>query len=166
MEGHDDLVRIDLSFPLDDDGFLRRECPGCGREFKWLPTVDHSDLESVDQDQSDAGTYHCPYCATAAAADDWLTRGQARILEQAVMDRVVTPGVRSLEESLQGLEQSSGGLIKASLNRPTQRSSRLTEANDMLRVEFRCHPGEPIKVLETWIGPLYCLVCGRSQGNA
>ena len=25
-----------MEIPLDSDGFLRRECPTCEREFKWL----------------------------------------------------------------------------------------------------------------------------------
>jgi hypothetical protein len=104
MEADGDFVQIDLSFPLDDDGFLRRECPDCGREFKWLTTSPHEgsafgdDPSHANHDQPEVGSYHCPYCAVVAAADDWLTRGQARIVEQAVMDRVVNPGLASLEE--------------------------------------------------------------------
>jgi hypothetical protein len=30
--------QLSMSFPLDSDGFLRRVCPSCEREFKWLPT--------------------------------------------------------------------------------------------------------------------------------
>ena len=26
---------MEVSFPLDSDGFIRRECPHCEREFKW-----------------------------------------------------------------------------------------------------------------------------------
>src|SRR5207302_1564042 len=29
-------VRLRISLPLDDAGFLRRACPSCVREFKWL----------------------------------------------------------------------------------------------------------------------------------
>ena len=36
----------------------------------------------------------------------------------------------------------------------------LTEADDMKRIEFECHPDEPVKVLEDWDEPVHCLVCG------
>jgi hypothetical protein len=35
-----DEVQLSMSLPLDGDGFLRRECPTCEREFKWLPSPD------------------------------------------------------------------------------------------------------------------------------
>jgi hypothetical protein len=34
----DDDVTLEMSMPLDSDGFLRRECPTCEREFKWFST--------------------------------------------------------------------------------------------------------------------------------
>ncbi len=36
----DDEVMLEISMPLDSDGFLRRECPTCEREFKWLHTLE------------------------------------------------------------------------------------------------------------------------------
>jgi hypothetical protein len=36
----------------------------------------------------------------------------------------------------------------------------LTEDDDMRRVDVRCHPTEPIKVIEDWPGAVYCLICG------
>jgi hypothetical protein len=33
-------VSIPMSLPLDGDGFLRRECPKCERQFKWLHRED------------------------------------------------------------------------------------------------------------------------------
>ncbi len=30
----DDKVSFGMTIPLDSDGFLRRECPTCEREFK------------------------------------------------------------------------------------------------------------------------------------
>ena len=31
-----DEIRVPVSLPLDSDGFLRRECPTCEREYKWF----------------------------------------------------------------------------------------------------------------------------------
>jgi hypothetical protein len=49
-------VELSIPFPLDDDGFLRRECPTCDREFKWLPA--HDETEATPPP---AGGYFCPY---------------------------------------------------------------------------------------------------------
>ena len=37
----------------------------------------------------------------------------------------------------------------------------MTEVDDMTRVEFECHPTEPVKVLEEWDKPMRCLICGK-----
>jgi hypothetical protein len=31
----------------------------------------------------------------------------------------------------------------------------LTESEDMRRVDFGCHPGEPLKILEGWQGDAF-----------
>ena len=49
-----------MSVPLDSDGFLRRECPTCEREFKWFNSEEGRG-EPVPE-----GGYVCPYCAIQA----------------------------------------------------------------------------------------------------
>jgi hypothetical protein len=49
--------------------------------------------------------------------------------------------------------------LKVERNLPDE-PSELTEEDDMRRVDFSCHPGEPLKVLEHWTKPARCLVCG------
>ena len=51
-------MEIRASLPLDAD-FLRRQCPECGRQFKWHvgPT------EDTPEEFVDPPVYHCPYCA-------------------------------------------------------------------------------------------------------
>jgi hypothetical protein len=36
----------------------------------------------------------------------------------------------------------------------------LTEEDDMLKVNFTCHPTEPVKVAENWDKAVHCLICG------
>jgi hypothetical protein len=56
-----DDVEISVNVPLDSDGFLRRGCPTCEREFKWLP--------SEESESAARGGYYCPYCAVQAPED-------------------------------------------------------------------------------------------------
>lgn len=64
-----DEVQLSMSLPLDGDGFLRRECPTCEREFKWLPSPDqleegNGESRAAATDAEPPEAYYCPYCAT------------------------------------------------------------------------------------------------------
>jgi hypothetical protein len=152
----DDIVRTSISMPLDRDGFLRRECPTCEREFKWRPSDDE---ESVVADPSG---YYCPYCGVQAT-DGWLTKPQAETARAAVMRDVVDP---MLDDFGHNLGRSSSGMFQVNVNRePSPEPPELSEPDDMRRVDFSCHPSEPLKVLEDWTGPLHCLICGAPPTN-
>lgn len=146
-----------MSVPLDDDGFLRRECPTCEREFKWLPGGDQSyDAAESGVDVDPAG-YFCPYCGVQAPTSNWFTKSQIEAAKATLLGEIL-PEMRNWGR---GLERSSGGLLKIEVDVPDPPDvPALTEENDMRRVEFECHPSEPLKVLETWDQRVRCLVCG------
>lgn len=151
----DDDIDLEVSIPLDDDGFLRRECPHCEREFKWL--------SGSEADSFPPGGYCCPYCGDRAEDDQWFTRGQLRVIEASVEENVLAPRLREMQDSLRSLADSSGGLLGFEVDVGQQEPSRprrLTEPNDMVRVDFQCHPDEPVKIEEGWLDPVLCLVCG------
>jgi hypothetical protein len=124
-----------VSIPLDPDGFLRRECQACLRQFKWLPSADS--YPPAD------GFYGCPYCK--ARADDFWTSQQREYL-------VWTAG----QEALRELE--SGGFKVEGSPPPLPP----VDPADMERVDFTCHPDEPVKVYAGWVSsqPVYCIICG------
>jgi hypothetical protein len=147
----DDVVTTSVSVPLDGDGFLRRECPTCEREFKWL----HSE-DGTAGDIDHAG-YYCPYCAVQAN-DGWLTQAQVEIAQATLIRDVVDP---MLDRFGRDLERSSSGAFKINTSRqPSPEPPELSEPDDMRRVTFTCHPLEPLKVHEEWAGPVHCLICG------
>jgi hypothetical protein len=153
-----DEVEFSVSFPLDSAGFLRRECPNCDREFKWLPK------EGIEPPPEEG--YCCPYCGERATLDRWFTRGQVRAINAAVDDNIISPALEGVEESLRGLESASGGLISGRMERNArQQPRRLTEQNDMRRIDFSCHPGAPVKVLDDWSAPVHCLICGTEASR-
>jgi len=71
-------IRTSVSFPLDDDGFFRRQCSLCRKEFKVLLTEDElndTGQEGVEDYLVEQGTSEqteeearapisrcCPYC--------------------------------------------------------------------------------------------------------
>ena len=150
-------IELSVSFPLDSHGFLRRACPACSREFKWLSVEGEAKFSSPEH-------YFCPYCGTSATPDEWFTLEQQAYIETAVFDEVVGPSLENLTESLQQVNRSSGGLLElsVSVDPPERRQAPpVYEPDDMRQVVFPCHPEEPIKVDEAWGRPVHCLSCGR-----
>lgn len=155
----DDEVALGMSLPLDSDGFLRRECPTCEREFKWLPSSDDGDGGTPSPD----GGYFCPYCAIQAPDGQWLTKAQVALAQSIVAAQVVGPMLKDFTHDLSNIGRRSGGFlsVRAEFDEPEEMEP-LTELDDMQRVDFACHPGEPVKVLDEWDRNVFCLVCGTT----
>lgn len=149
-----DEIKIPVSLPLDDDGFLRRACPSCEQEFKWFNHEEgSSDAEYVDQ-------YFCPRCGRAAGLDQWWTLTQleyVRGVTAPAMDQFVNDNLSDIFKSFRDSK-----LVKVeragSFNVPTPEP--LTESNDMVIVQSPCHPNEPVKVPEEVASQVFCLICG------
>jgi hypothetical protein len=135
-----------MTVPVDTDGFLRRECPTCEREFKWLPSASE-DAEEEATDSADGG-YFCPYCGVQAHADAWFTKAQLELAEHIVQVQVVDPMLSKFMGSTPNQVGEPEPLI---------------EDDDMRRVNFACHPSEPLKVLDGWDRPIRCLICGQAS---
>ncbi len=149
-----------MSLPLDSDGFLRRECPTCERELKWL-SADSSESDDADSATNvPDGGYYCPYCAIQAQPDSWWTKPQLEQAESAVAREVVAPELEKLKRSA---ESSSSDALDISVEYDTpEEPDPLTETDDMRRVDFACHPNESVKVLEDWDRPVHCPICGTA----
>jgi hypothetical protein len=152
-----DEVELSMSVPLDSDGFLRRQCPTCERELKWRAAQD--DEEATP---SQEGGYFCPYCAVQAPADSWWTEAQIEAAKAQAFEQVLKPEL----DKLAGRGGTSGFLeIDISVSEPEQPPA-LDEQDDMRRVDFRCHPEEPVKVLDDWNRPVHCPICGATGEDA
>jgi hypothetical protein len=147
-----DEFAVQMSLPLDGDGFLRRECPTCEREFKWLPS-DESEVTPED-----AG-YYCPYCGVQADTGEWWTQAQLEHRNALLMKEVVVPEVQKGLADV--ARQSRGFLVFKPGKDNVEEPPVLVEPDDMCRVDFACHPTEPVKILEDWTKPVHCLVCGE-----
>jgi len=153
----DDDVTLEMSIPLDDDGFLRRACPTCEREFKWLPSTD--DEEAIDSPEVDH--YFCPYCGVQAPADSWLTEEQIALAHNIVEREVLGPMFDEFRRDMNRTSRRSGGIVSVSVEHSApDELDPLSEPNDMRRVDFPCHPTEPVKVADDWRNRVYCLLCG------
>lgn len=149
-------MEIPVEYPLDADGFLRRECPSCTSEFKWH----NGPTDTRPDDAVDPPMYTCPLCGKRANHDQWFTQDQVRyqheIAEFYMQDAVNDALAREFRGS-KNIKFTPG---KSNAPAPTP----LTEPNDMLIIEPPCHPWEPVKVPQERAdnGPLYCIVCGET----
>jgi hypothetical protein len=152
-----DEISIPMSLPLDSDGFLRRECPTCEREFKWLPTQSEGSGAPAP-----IGGYFCPYCGVQALANAWWTKAQLQLAKAKAYKEVIQPEMDKFERIVEGLNTSAGLVsISASMERgEIVDVPHLVEVGDMRRVDFECHD-EPVKILDDWNASVHCLLCGQ-----
>lgn len=148
-----DEIELSISVPVDSEGFLRRQCPTCEREFKWKAAeVD------VDEAPPPEGGYFCPYCVVQAPPDSWWTEAQIENAKARAFDQVVKPQLDELAETA-----GSSGFLEVEVSVPeADEPPTLDEEDDMRRVNFPCHPEEPVKVLENWDRAVHCLICGSA----
>ena len=144
-----------MTLPLDN-GFLRRECPRCERQFKWH----HGATDARPEDAVEPDVYWCPYCGETALPDDWWTAEQ---LEFATAS-AAGPVMRDIAEDFnRSVRQQPNSFLKVSMKHDEpEPPSALHEPPDMVTVLSPCHPWEPIKIAEDWSGPIHCLVCGTT----
>lgn len=154
----DGEVTLSMAIPVDSDGFLRRECPTCEREFKWLPTPADDDGDAV-KDVRDGG-YFCPYCGVQAPTNAWLTKAQIAHAQRIAEAEVVEPMLAKFADDITRKFRSAGMTTRSDRRRHVEAPDPLTEDDDMTRVDFACHPSEPVKILEDWHEPAHCLICG------
>ena len=148
-------IEVPVDIPRDADGFIRRECPHCMRQFKWHDGPANEDAEH----QAAPVTFHCPLCGQPAAVDSWNTTDQVELAQQTVMPQVMEMIQDDLEAMFRGMK---GMTYERGSDELTDQPEPLTELEDMVIVASPCHSYEPVKIPEDHTGPLYCLVCGSA----
>jgi len=174
------MINRQMSFPLDDEGFFRRECPLCCREFKVLLKEDelgqlaqcriddflveqgvqqHSNDEEEDED---AQEHFCPYCGQSAPRDHWWTQEQLAyvhvIAKNIMADLVNEHLIRPLKRSM-----GHGSVIRfegKEMNKVEEWIS--PEGSDMTVVDLPCCQRQA-KVADDWKGEVHCFFCGFSH---
>lgn len=163
-----------LRLPVDADGFVRRECPGCRREFKTLPSphdgaailwvlmgrVEHANAREIDVEPP---VRACPCCARVAPGEAWLWSAfrkelsrYAEILEEHVRYEQLMHVTRTL-----GHNHSPTFIPVAP--RPLPPRMRSDPLGHFQRLTLVCC-GEELKVRPSDVGRLCCPACGARQG--
>ena len=144
-----------IQLPLDDDGFLRRECPHCSQQFKWH----HGPTAERPPGEVDPPVYFCPRCGNPAASDQWFTQEQIAYMQNALAGPALREATDAIEKAFRG---AKGITFKRSSFDEPEPPATLQEVNDMLLVAPPCHQWEPIKVPEEAAGEIHCLICGTA----
>ncbi|SRR6266568_2779615 len=144
-----------VQLPLDDDGFLRRECPHCLQEFKWH----HGPPADRPEGEADPPVYYCPRCGVSAAPDQWWTQDHLAFMQEYVAG----PALREVTDEIAKAFRGARGVTfkRGHLDEPEPPAS-LHEPNDMIILAPPCHPWEPVKVPEDATARVYCLLCGKA----
>lgn len=144
-------MEIPISLPLDD-GFLRRKCPSCERQFKWH----HGLTDNAPEDALNPAEYTCPYCGSTAPPDEWHTTEQAEYIREVARG----PALQAARDTLANVFRGSKHITYKPGRLEHHHPIDLDEPADMVIVEPPCHPYERVKVYEPCDHPLYCLLCG------
>lgn len=147
---------LSISLPLDSDGFLRRECPNCVRQFKWH----HGPANEEAELHADPVAYTCPLCGQSAGPDSWWTQEQLDLVQGIATPMALQVVQDELESALMTLRSKSFSIKVDSRSAVPKEPMPLTEPDDMLIITSPCHAYEPVKVPEDTLGPFHCLVCG------
>ena len=172
-------IRMNLPFHLDDDGFFRRECPFCRKEFKVLLEKEElTDLaqegidsfmieakgETTDLNESERSEteFICPYCGQQAPSDSWWTKEQLaymRIVVKNIMAKIVNENfIRPLKRNFQKPSSSMVSIRFEGKEMEQQEPWISHEVDDMEIFDLPCCKRK-IKIEDNWIGVVYCFFC-------
>jgi len=177
---------MEISIPLDEGEFFRRECPLCNRQFKIHVSkeecqnlvqkefenylLQNSGLEiddSQESDTHDTAEFWCPYCGQLAEVGKWWTREQLEYIHIFGYNIAI----KALNESFKDLknQNSDNGFvsIKFEVNEmPYKKPWISPEPDDMTRRDLPCCHLD-LKLDDNYSGPFYCYQCGflHSQKN-
>lgn len=162
----------EIELPVDERGFLRKECAGCHRQFK----VRRSELDGalflrrIARTLSHANDHEiassppkrsCPYCGRHGDGDEWWTDEQrlfATRVATSLSERVRFEQLRHVELTL---DQNPYLTFLPVAPAPMLAQLR-PEADDMRLVPMVCC-GEELKIRETWSGTIFCPFCATEH---
>jgi hypothetical protein len=173
-------IKISLPLPLDEDGFFRRTCNFCRKEFKVLFEKEelmdisqkgldsfmidsNEDLEISEEDETLESEFYCPYCGQKAQTDYWWTDEQVAFFEVVARNIIAKEVNEKLIRPLKRTFRSSGsGPVSLGFKgreMEYQEPWISPEINDMNVVNLPCCKRK-IKIEDGWTRVVHCFFCG------
>jgi len=163
-----------ISFPLDDDHYLRRECNFCKKEFKILMDeedlnkqtellmqnyLDENPVKKKDDDEADAHVYYCPYCGQEAGMKTFWTNAQIAFIQMHLKNYANKIINEKLIKEMEKANRRSSGLISFKGGAlPYVQPIITPEENDMIIYHLKCCDKD-IKLTEAKDN-VFCFYCG------
>lgn len=166
-----DEITLKVSIPLDDERFLRKECPHCKQEFKIHTSSNElqnlaekgiesfltNDDENTESDDDETTKYFCPYCGQDAPSSDWWTQEQLayiNVYAKNIMAKMVN------EHLIKPLSRSSSSAFSFKGSEMKYEEPWISdETNDMSVFDLGCC-NEKVKILDGWTKSVFCFYCG------
>jgi hypothetical protein len=176
---------ISVLLPLDEDGFFRRECPLCMREFKiylqkeeltevaeqgidTFMAVEDEINTSEDGGISSESDFTCPYCGQQAKKEDWWTNKQLEYMQLIAHNYIAGIINKDLIRPLKrSLSSKQSGLLSITFEAKEMKQMNEwipSEINDMEIVKLPCCQRK-MKVDSPQKNVIYCFFCGFPHGQ-
>ena len=145
-------TKLEISIPLDDDGFIEMECDYCKSRFM-LPVDVYEDDNNIN--------FFCPVCGLPNRINTFFVPEVLELAKQKAMNYEINKLEKEFGKAFKKINK--GGFIKMSMKKTHKEPERdlYKPTADYIRCHERCCNID-LKVLnfdkETGI---YCPVCGR-----
>jgi uncharacterized Zn finger protein (UPF0148 family) len=154
-------VKTEVSLPLDDEGYLDRECPNEECQFLFKIYVD--DWKNICRDEE----VFCPLCRHAARAKSWYTTEQAEKINntvQSVFGGAISRGMKA-DADAWNRRQPSNAFIKITMSVKSSTPPIVLpiSAADSMRQKATCTQCE---CRYSYIGSaFFCPSCGENSAE-
>lgn len=143
---------IELSLPVDDEGYVSFACPHCNQRFK---------LSAAEVNERDPEEICCPLCGLSDGADQFHTPEALEAAHQHVENMIadlLNDFTRNLERSFRG---SKNIQFKQGKRVSKQQVNELRETPDFVVAEFSCCASTAKVPVSAAISLVYCPFCGQ-----
>ncbi len=170
-------IVFNISLSLDSDGFLRRECPLCKRQYKIAITPDETksiiqkeienylvenEFQEKDDDSAEEVEYWCPYCGETATANSWWTEEQLEYIRIFPYNYMAENVNNLFSDWKRKISRMGSGLISLKVDfdkMPHKEPWISPETDDMVLYDLTCCKIK-IKLEDKPINMVYCYNCG------
>lgn len=146
-------VTLEISIPLDEDGFIEMECDFCKNRFMLHKNVYESE---------DNLNFFCPVCGLPNRTNTFFCPEVLEKAQQEAMNYMLDEIDRTLGKTIKGINKS--GFIKMTMKKPRKEPEReLYAPSDDYETVHRscCDVDVKVKNIDKEIG-IYCPICGGS----
>lgn len=146
-------VSLEISIPLDEDGFIEMECDFCKNRFMLHKDVYESE-DNID--------FFCPICGFPNKINTFFCPEVLEKAQQKALNYMYDEIEHQLGKAMRGINRS--GLIKMTMKKPHKEIERelytASEIYETVRKDC-CEVDVKVRNLDKEIG-IYCPICGGS----